>query len=234
MRENGFDRAISQGFVREQTILKNVYMWMTLGLAITGVVALLVSSNEGMVRTLLGNRALFFGLIIGELGLVFWLSARIHTMSPATATAAFAGYSILNGVTLSVVFLIYTAASIAQAFFVAAGMFGTMSLWAMTTRKDLSSVGNYLIMGLFGIIIASLVNMFIGSSALSWGISFVGVFLFLGLTAYDTQIIKQWSAQMSDADEATFMRLSIMGALKLYLDFINIFLFLLRLLGNRE
>ena len=234
MAQNSFDRAIPRGVARDQSILRNVYMWMTLGLAITGVVAMFVASSTGLMQALVGNRMLFFLLIIGELGLVFYLSARIHTMSPGAATAAFAGYAILNGVTLSVIFLAYTNASIARAFFVAAGMFAGMSLWAMTTKKDLSSIGNYLIMGLWGIIIASLVNMFLASSSLSWVISFVGVFLFLGLTAYDTQIIKRWSAEMGDADEADYMRISIMGALKLYLDFINLFLFLLRLLGNRE
>ena len=234
MAKNSFDRAIPRGVARDQSILRNVYMWMTLGLAITGVVAMFVASSTGLMQALVGNRMLFFLLIIGELGLVFYLSARIHTMSPGAATAAFAGYAILTGVTLSVIFLAYTNASIARAFFVAAGMFAGMSLWAMTTKKDLSSIGNYLIMGLWGIIIASLVNIFLASSSLSWVISFVGVFLFLGLTAYDTQIIKRWSAEMGDVGEADYMRISIMGALKLYLDFINLFLFLLRLLGNRE
>lgn len=234
MAQNSFDRAISGSVTRDQSILKNVYMWMTLGLAITGVVAMYVASSPGIMQALVGNRMLFFLLIAGELGLVFFLSARIHKMSPGAATASFAGYAVLNGVTLSVIFLAYTNASIARAFFVAAGMFAGMSLWAMTTKKDLSSIGNYLIMGLWGIIIASVVNIFLASSSLSWVISFVGVFLFLGLTAYDTQIIKRWSAEMGDMDEADFMRISIMGALKLYLDFINLFLFLLRLLGNRE
>lgn len=234
MAQNSFDRAIPRGVARDQSILKNVYMWMTLGLAITGVVAMYVASNTALMQAIVGNTMLFFLLIIAELGLVFFLSARIHTMSPGAATAAFAGYAILNGVTLSVIFLAYTSASIARAFFVASGMFAGMSLWAMTTKKDLSSIGNYLIMGLWGIIIASLVNIFLSSSSLSWVISFVGVFLFLGLTAYDTQIIKRWSAEMGDVDEADYMRISIMGALKLYLDFINLFLFLLRLLGNRE
>ncbi|MFP4302259.1 MAG: Bax inhibitor-1/YccA family protein, partial [Alkalispirochaetaceae bacterium] len=234
MPQNSFDRAIPRSFARDQSILKNVYTWMALGLAITGVVALYVASTPALMQTLVGNRMLFFLLIAGELGLVFFLSARIHKMSPGAATASFAGYAILNGVTLSVIFLAYTNASIARAFFVAAGMFAGMSLWAMTTKKDLSSIGNYLIMGLWGIIIASLVNIFLASSSLSWVISFVGVFLFLGLTAYDTQIIKRWSAEMGDVDDADYMRISIMGALKLYLDFINLFLFLLRLLGNRE
>ncbi|MFW6337703.1 MAG: Bax inhibitor-1/YccA family protein, partial [Alkalispirochaetaceae bacterium] len=222
MPQNSFDRAIPRSFARDQSILKNVYTWMALGLAITGVVALYVASTPALMQTLVGNRMLFFLLIAGELGLVFFLSARIHKMSPGAATASFAGYAILNGVTLSVIFLAYTNASIARAFFVAAGMFAGMSLWAMTTKKDLSSIGNYLIMGLWGIIIASLVNIFLASSSLSWVISFVGVFLFLGLTAYDTQIIKRWSAEMGDVDDADYMRISIMGALKLYLDFINL------------
>lgn len=221
--------------VRERSILRNVYMWMALGLAITGAVAMYVAGNEQLVRSIIMNRGLFFGLMIGELALVWFLSARIHTMNPNTATLAFAGYAVLNGITLSVIFLVYTATSIATTFFVTASTFGVLSIYAITTKRELGGLGQYLFAGLIGIIIASVVNMFIGSTAIDYAISFIGVFLFMGLTAYDTQIIKRWSAELSDSvDEADYMRVSIMGALKLYLDFINLFLFMLRFLGNRR
>jgi len=221
--------------VRERSILRNVYMWMALGLAITGVVAMYVAGNMQLVRSIVMNRGLFFGLMIGELALVWYLSARIHTMSPGAATFAFAAYAVLNGITLSVIFLLYTATSIATTFFVTASTFGVLSVFAITTKRELGGLGQYLFAGLIGIIIASVVNMFIGSATIDYVISFIGVFLFMGLTAYDTQIIKRWSAEMSGSvDEADYMRLSIMGALKLYLDFINLFLFLLRFLGNRR
>lgn len=228
-------QALQSAAVRERSILRNVYTWMTLGLAITGVVAMYVSGNTQLVRTIVMNRGLFFGLIIGELALVWILSANIHRMSPTAATLSFAGYALLNGVTLSVIFLAYTGVSIATTFFVTAGTFGALSLYAVTTNRDLGGMGQYLFAGLIGIIIASVVNMFLGSATLDYAISFIGVFLFMGLTAYDTQMIKRWSDQMGNsADEADYMRVSIMGALKLYLDFINLFLFLLRFLGNRR
>lgn len=219
----------------ERSILRNVYIWMTLGLAITGVVAMYIASNPQLVRTIVMNRGLFFGLIIGQLALVFFLSARVQTMSPTAATLAFAAYSVLNGMTLSVIFLAYTAASVAQAFLVTAGTFGVLSVYAVTTDRDLGGLGQYLFAGLIGLIIAMLVNMFLRSSTMEYVISFFGVFLFMGLTAYDTQLIKRWSRELSSsADEADYVRISIMGALKLYLDFINLFLFLLRFLGDRR
>ncbi|TVR71795.1 MAG: Bax inhibitor-1/YccA family protein [Spirochaetaceae bacterium] len=219
----------------ERSILRNVYMWMTLGLAITGVVAMYVASNPQLVRTIVLNRGLFFGLIIAQLGLVFILSSRVQTMSPGAATIAFATYSVLNGLTLSVIFLAYTAASIAQAFFVASGTFAVLSVYAVTTDRDLGGMGQYLFAGLMGLLIAFVVNMFLRSPTMEYVISFFGVFLFMGLTAYDTQVIRNWSRHLGpDADEADYIRVSIMGALKLYLDFINLFLFLLRFLGNRR
>lgn len=227
--------AFQGAFVRQNSILRNVYTWMALGLAITGVVAMYVSGNTQLVRSIVMNRGLFLMLVIGELALVWILSANIGRMSPTAATLSFAGYAVLNGVTLSVIFLAYTGVSIATTFFVTAGTFGALSVYAITTKRNLGGMGQYLFAGLIGIIIASVVNMFLGSSTLSYIISFIGVFLFMGLTAYDTQMIKRWSDEMSDsADEADFMRVSIMGALKLYLDFINLFLFLLRFLGDRR
>ncbi|NOY09537.1 MAG: Bax inhibitor-1/YccA family protein [Spirochaetes bacterium] len=221
--------------VRERTVLRNVYLWMAIGLALTGVVALGFASTPQLVLALVKNPILFFGIIIGELALVFFLSAKIMTLSPTAATLGFAAYAVLNGVTLSLIFLAYTGASIASSLFITAGTFAGMSIYAVTTKRDLSSLGHYLIMGLWGIIIASVVNMFLKSSALYWLLSYGGVALFLGLTAYDTQMIKRWSDELGNSpSEADFLRISILGALKLYLDFINLFLFILRIFGRRR
>ncbi|GAB4375159.1 MAG: Bax inhibitor-1/YccA family protein [Spirochaetales bacterium] len=224
---------MESAYARERSLLKNVYLWMSLGLAITGVVALGIASNPRLVIGLVSNPLLFFGVILAEFGLVMYLSARIQTMSAGAATIAFATYAALNGVTLSLVFLAYTGTSIASAFFITAGTFGAMSLYAITTKRDLSGLGHYLMMGLLGLIIASVVNLFLRSSGMEWMISVVGVLLFVGLTAYDTQIIKNWSQQSAyTADESIYIRISVIGALKLYLDFINLFLFFLRLFGR--
>jgi len=228
--------ALESAIARERSLLRNVYLWMSLGLALTGVVALGIASNPRLVIGLASNPLLFFGVILAEVGLVMYLSARIQAMSAGAATIAFAAYAALNGVSLSLVFLAYTGTSIASAFFITAGTFGAMSLYAITTKRDLSGIGNYLMMGLLGLVIASIVNIFLRSSGMEWMISVVGVLLFVGLTAYDTQIIKNWNQQSAyTADESIFIRISIIGALKLYLDFINLFLFFLRLFGrNRE
>lgn len=228
-------QAFRAAAVRERSILRNVYVWMTLGLAITGAVAWYVAGNETLLRAIFGNTGVFFGLIIAELVLVFTISRRVHTMRPEIATLAFAGYSVLNGATLSVVLLAYTGAAVAQAFFVAAGTFAALSLYAITTKRELGHMGQYLVAGLIGLIIASLVNAFVRSSGLDMLISYAGVVIFMGLTAYDTQMIKRWSAELStSAGEADYVRISILGALRLYLDFINMFLFMLRILGNRR
>jgi hypothetical protein len=208
---------------------------MTGGLALTAVVALGVATNPNFVRALVTNRLLFFALIIAEVGLVWFLSARITTLSPAAAVGGFAAYAVLNGVTLSLILLAYARTSISTALFVTAGTFAGMSLYATVTKRDLAGIGRYLIYGLWGIIVASLVNFFLRSPAVDWALSYVGVALFLGLTAYDTQVIKRWSEQAGDSiSEADFIRLSILGALKLYLDFINLFLFFLRIFGRRR
>jgi len=208
---------------------------MTAGLAITGVIAMGISSNPRWVMSLAQTPMLFLLLVLAEFGLVIYLSARIFQMSASAATMAFAAYSILNGVTLSVIFLAYTGETISLAFFTAAGMFAGMSLFAMTTKRDLSGIGHYLIMALWGIIIASIINIFLRSPGLYYLISYVGVAVFLGLTAYDTQTIKRWNQEMgSSVNEEQYVKLSIMGALKLYLDFINLFLFLLTIFGRRN
>ena len=227
--------SLSSQAVRTRSILRNTYLWMTGGLALTGVVAYAVASNPAMVRALVSNRILFFGLIVGELILVIYLSRRIMSLSPGAAVGGFALFAALNGVILSVIFLAYTGTAITRVFFITAGTFAGVSLYAATTRRDLSGIGHYLIMGLWGIIIASLVNFFLRSETLYWIVSYIGVAVFIGLTAYDTQIIKRWSEQHSDGvGEADYMRLSILGALKLYLDFINLFLFFLRIFGRRR
>jgi FtsH-binding integral membrane protein len=227
--------SLSSQAVRTRSLLRNTYLWMTGGLALTGVVAFGVASNQAVVQALVSNMILFFGLIVGELILVIYLSRRIMTLSPGAAVGGFALFAALNGVTLSLIFIAYTGTAIARVFFITAGTFAGVSLYAATTRRDLSGIGQYLFMGLIGIIIASLVNFFLRSETLYWIISYIGVAVFVGLTAYDTQIIKRWSDQQGDSlAEADFMRLSILGALKLYLDFINLFLFFLRIFGRRR
>ncbi len=216
--------------------IRSVYNWMAIGLALTGVVALFVSHSEPMRGLILGNRLIFFGLIIGELALVFYLSSRIQKMEASTATALFLVYSILNGATLSAVFLAYTASSIAATFFVCAATFGVCSIYGMITKRDLTGVGQFMFMGLIGIIIATLVNLFIQSSAMSMIISYIGVFIFIGLTAYDTQQLKTMAlTQPAGLDAGVVRKGAIIGALKLYLDFILMFQFLLQIFGiNRE
>ncbi len=220
--------------LRVKSILKNTYLWMSFGLILTGIVALM-SASSNLVVAMQRSQFMLFGLIIIEFGLVFYLSARIMTMKATNAALLFIVYSILNGVTLSIIFLVYTKQSIYQAFFVAGGAFAGMSVYAMTTKKDLTGMGKYLIMGLWGLIVMSLLNIFIPSSGFTNLISLVGLLLFLGLTAYDTQIIMKWSNEYTDtASDENYLRISILGALKLYLDFINIFLFLLRFMGRRQ
>ncbi len=220
--------------VKERTILKNVYIWMSAGLFLTAVVAMFFVRTT-LFYSFVTNPILFFGAFIAELVLVYRLSAKINKMSLMAAAGSFAAYSILNGLTLSTIFMRYSGTTITTAFFVTAGTFAVMSIWALTTKRDLSGIGHFLMMGVVGIIIASVVNMFLGSSTLYFMISYAGVAVFTLLTAYDTQKIKAMSRQMSfNSDEETFTKLSIMGALKLYLDFINMFLFMLRIFGGRD
>ncbi|MFZ5563313.1 MAG: Bax inhibitor-1/YccA family protein [Thermodesulfobacteriota bacterium] len=222
----------TQTQVMVNTFIRSVYGWMAAGLALTGVMAYYVSHSEAMVRLVFGNQALFFGLIIAELGLVFYLSARIQKIQATTATALFIIYAMLNGVTLSFIFLAFTAASIASTFFVCAATFGVCSIYGMVTKKDLTGIGQFMFMGLIGIIIASVVNIFMRNPAMDMIISYIGVFVFVGLTAYDTQKLKHMALTQPDGLDAAVVRKgAIMGALALYLDFINMFLFLLRILG---
>ena len=213
--------------------VRSVYNWMAIGLGLTGVVALYVSSSETMLRLIFGNPFIFFALIIGELALVFVISGRVDRMSAGTATSLFVLYSALNGATLSFIFLAYARASIVSTFFICAGTFVGCSIYGWTTKKDLTSWGGFLMMGLIGIIIASLVNMFVRSSGMSMIISYIGVIVFVGLTAYDTQKLKNMAlTQPGDLDGAVIRKGAILGALSLYLDFINLFLLLLRIFGT--
>jgi uncharacterized protein len=230
----GNDQSYSRAGARDRSIIKNVYMWMTAGLALTGVVSFGISSNQSLLMAIVSNKILFFGAIIGELALVIYLSARIQKMSATAATLAFALYAFLNGVTLSVIFLAYTGATISLAFFTTAATFGAMSLYAMTTKRDLSGMGHYLMMGVMGIIVVSIINIFLKSPVVYYMISYIGVLVFMGLTAYDTQKILSWSRNSGSVSEEQYIKFSIMGALKLYLDFINIFLFMLRIFGRRR
>lgn len=218
---------------RERTILKNVYLWMTAGLGLTALVAFFVAGNPSLLRALVGNTMGFLLIVVGQFALVFYLSARLDKMSQASAIGAFLAYSALNGIMLSTLFAVYAGVVIYKTFFTTALMFGGMSIYAMTTKRDLNKLGSYLFMGLWGLIIASLINMFFRSSGLDYLISFIGVGIFLGLTAWDTQKIIRMNEQYGSAiDEETFTKLSIIGALSLYLDFLNLFLFLLRIFGR--
>lgn len=214
----------------QMAVFRQVYIWMSLALFITGITALIVANNNSLIYSLMSNQLLFWVLIIGEVVMVAVLAARIHKLSLATATVMFIAYSIINGVTMSLLFLLYTSESIASTFFITAGTFGAISAYGYFTKKDLSSLGSILIMALIGILIASLVNIFLESSTLYWIISYVGVAIFVGLTAYDTQKIKE-SIMNSDVNETAY-KIALMGALELYLDFINLFLFLLRIFGG--
>ncbi|MEM6532927.1 MAG: Bax inhibitor-1/YccA family protein [Myxococcota bacterium] len=206
------------------------YQWMSLGLGLTGVVAYVVASTPSLVQTFLMNRPLFFGLLIAELGMVWWFSSIAHRISFAKAAAMFLAYAVLNGITFSVLFLVYTEASIFQVFLITGGSFACLSLYGMVTKRDLSPIGQFLFFGLIGIIISSLVNaFFVRSSGLSAIVSYAGVLVFAGLTAYDTQKLKNIYDARGEAGN-----LALRGALTLYLDFINLFIFLLRILGNQR
>jgi FtsH-binding integral membrane protein len=223
----------TQTQVRVNSFIQGVYNWMALGLGLTGLVAFFVANSPTLLQLIFGNKLIFFGLIIGELALVFTISSRVHKMEASTATNLFILYAVLNGATLAVVFLAYTASSIASTFLICAATFGACSIYGMTTKKDLTSWGGFLFMGLIGIIIASVVNIFLRSSAVSMIVSYIGVFIFIGLTAYDTQRLKTMAlTQPEGLDAGVIRKGSILGALSLYLNFINMFLFLLYIFGD--
>jgi FtsH-binding integral membrane protein len=223
------DASTAQTVERERSFIRSVYGWMFGGLAVTAVAALWVVASPAMQQLIFGNRAMSWVLMLAELGLVMFLSFRITKMSPGTAASAFLVFSLLNGLTLSVIFFVYTAGSIVQAFAGSALMFGAMSIYGTVTKRDLTSWGSFFFMGLIGILICSVINMFLHSSNLDLAISVIGVFVFLGLTAYDNQKLKAYATAPQLREN-----LAVYGALALYLDFINLFLFLLRLFGGNR
>ena len=214
-------------------LMRKVYVWMTLALALTGFTAYGVATSPGIITALYSNSVLLWGLVIAEFAIVFGVSAAINRLSLTTATLLFVLYSVINGALFSSIFLIYTMSSIASVFFITAGTFGVMALIGYTTKKDLSSMGKILFMALIGIIIATIVNIFLKSSGLEMIVSYLGVLIFVGLTAYDTQKIKNMLMMAPDASEAS-QKIALLGALNLYLDFINLFIYLLRIFGRRE
>lgn len=220
--------------VAQNALMRSVYTWMTLALAITGLTAMYMAKSLTFINAMTQNSILFWGILIAEVVLVMYMTARINKISFTTATLLFIAYSILNGVTLSVLFLVYTMSSIATTFFVTAGTFGVMAVFGYITKKDLTRIGSLCIMGVLGIIIASVVNMFLHNSMMDMIISYVGVLLFIGLTAYDAQKIKRLlSGDDIEVNEST-QKIALLGALTLYLDFINLFIYLLRILGDRK
>ncbi len=223
---------VYQDVALQRTLMQRVFLWMFAGLGLTGLAAYMTIDNN-WVYSLAENQGLFWGLVIAELALVWGISGMINRMSFITATALFALYSTLNGVTLSLILLVYTTESVVTTLFVTAAMFGSMALYGYTTKRDLSSWGSILMMALVGLIIASVVNIFLGSSMMGFVISIIGVVLFVGLTAYDVNRIKAMFAEVYE-DGEDVKKASLLGALSLYLDFINLFLYLLRLFGRRD
>lgn len=216
---------------RVSAFLSRVYGWMFVGLLITAVVAFGVASSPTLIETLILNRLLFWVLVFGQLGLVIYLSARVEKIAPATAAALFALYSALVGITTSVILLIYTGSSITQTFIITAGMFGATAVFGTVTKRSLAGLGQFMFMGLIGLLLAMIVGMFWQNDALQFVISVVGVLVFTGLTAWDAQRLKQMAVALPDGRAGSY---AVVGALSLYLDFINLFFFLLRFTGNRK
>ena len=216
---------------RVSAFLWKVYGWMAVGLGLTAVVAFAVAGSPDLLRVLVGNRLVFFALVIAELGLVFFLSARADRLAPGTAAGLFALYSALNGVTLSVILLAYTGESVTMTFVVTAGMFGALALFGSTTKRSLAGAGQFFMMGLIGLILASIIGMFWHNDALQFLISVVGVIVFTGLTAWDAQRLKQMALALPEGQAGAY---AVVGALSLYLNFINLFLMLLRFTGSRR
>ncbi len=222
----------SQGVSVASIFLRQVYQWMTIGLGTTAVLAWVVANSEAARQLIFGNSIVLIGLIIAQFGLVMAISAAVQRMSASTATGLFLLYSGLTGVTLSSIFIAYPIGSIVNAFVVTAGTFFAMSVYGLVTKRDLTSMGSFLIMGLFGLIIAMIVNIFLQSAMMDFVISAIGVLIFTGLTAYDTQKIKNFGANAPLSDATAVRRGVILGALTLYLDFINLFLMMLRFFGG--
>ena len=214
-----------------KVLMRKVYLWMTMALMITGITAAGVANSPNILALIYSSQVVMWGIIIAEFGLVIYISARLEKLSLSTATTLFALYSILNGVMLSSIFLLYSTAIISKVFFITAGTFGVTALYGYATKKDLSSLGNILFMALIGLVIATVVNVFMKSAMFDLILSYIGVIIFVGLTAWDSQKIKHMMMVQQDADESA-QKLALIGALSLYLDFINLFLYLLRIFGR--
>lgn len=214
-----------------KVLMRKVYLWMTLALMITGITAAGVANSPNILALIYSSQVVMWGIIIAEFGLVIYISARLEKLSLSTATTLFALYSILNGVMLSSIFLLYSTAIISKVFFITAGTFGVTALYGYATKKDLSSLGNILFMALIGLVIATVVNVFMKSAMFDLILSYIGVIIFVGLTAWDSQKIKHMMMVQQDADESA-QKLALIGALSLYIDFINLFLYLLRIFGR--
>ena len=230
--ENSYDSYKSTaGTSVLSTVMRKVYGRMFFALVVTALTALYVASSPALLATILGSRGIFFGLIIAELAVVFVVSGMLHKLSSTTAVLLFYLYAILNGVVFSSIFVVYELGSIAYTFFITAGVFGAMTVYGLVTKNDMTKFGSYCMMALFGLIIATIVNIFVASSTLDWIISLVGVALFIGLTAWDTQKIKNAAYEVEPSQMG---KLATIGALSLYLDFINLFLYLLRFFGRNN
>ncbi|MFP1722485.1 Bax inhibitor-1 family protein [Lonsdalea quercina] len=228
------DSIVQRAGTGMQTYMAQVYGWMTCGLLLTAFVAWYAANTPAVLNLVFSSQITFYGLIIAQLGLVFVISGMVNRLSGTVATGLFMLYSALTGLTLSSIFIVYSGGSIASTFVISAGMFGAMSLYGYVTKRDLSGLGSILFMGLIGILLATLVNFWLKSDALTRAVTYIGVIVFVGLTAYDTQKLKNIGEQLSPDDKDGFRKYSIVGALTLYLDFINLFLMMLRLLGNRR
>lgn len=238
MENNSYLRDYSYNSSRDVTavfpaLMRNVYVWMTMALAVTGLTAFYVASTPELLYAVFSSKFAFWGLFIAELAVVMVLTSCIKKLSFPVAAVMMAAYSILNGVTLSVVFIVYTLSSIASTFFITAGTFAAMAVAGYTTNKDMTKIGGILFMALIGLVIALVVNMFLGSSLMDYIISGFGVLIFTGLTAYDANKIKAMLMQCDRVDNDT-QKIALLGSLSLYLDFVNLFLYLLRFLGNRK
>jgi FtsH-binding integral membrane protein len=236
MSQQGYERLFRVGSIDapraregEAEFLWRTYRWMALGLALTGTIAWIVASTPSLAQAVFTNPVVFYGAFIAELVLVVVFAARASRMSFPAAVATFGAYAALNGVTMAVIFLLYTASSVGQVFFVCAGAFGALAVYGATTKRDLTAVGHFMFIGLVGLVLASVVNIFLKSPAVYWVTTYAGVLIFAGLTAYDNQKLRRLYAQQGEAGN-----LALQGALTLYLDFINLFLLLLRLFGRRR
>jgi FtsH-binding integral membrane protein len=228
------ETAFSRPYAADERVtvfLRSVYGWMAAGLAVTALVATVVAGTPELVFTIASNRLIFWGLMLSQIGIVVWLSARAATMAPATASMLFLLYSALTGVTMSFLLLAFTGQSIATTFMVTAGTFGALATYGTVTKRSLAGWGQFLFMGLIGVVIASVVGMFWQNDAFQFVLSFIGVIVFTGLTAYDAQRLKAMALAMPNGQTGSY---AVVGALTLYLDFINLFIMLLRLTGTRR